>query len=62
MSGNFLRGLAKCCGNKNSDICSAVAIGEYNANDMREYKCVIGINVTEIPAAKSPTESSNGWI
>lgn len=61
-AGNMLRGLAKCRENKNSEICSALAIGEYNVNDMREDKCVIPINITKIHAAKSPTESSNSWV
>lgn len=61
-AGSMLRGLAKCHENKKSEICSALAIGEYNVNDMREDKCVIPINITKIHAAKSPTESSNSWI
>lgn len=54
--------LAKCLENKNSEICSALAIGEHNISDMRGDKCMIPINIAKIHAAKSPSESPNSWI
>lgn len=62
VAGSMLRGLARCHESKNTEKCSALAIGGYNVSDMREDKYMVPINFSETHAAKPLKGSSNSWI